>query len=138
MFAWIHYGAPSVRRRRWRGYILRGANSGGWVHSVSRGFTAVHLGIGFIRVRVGSLGYAYISSSGSLGLPWVHSSALRGRRVHSGLRGFTRAHVVVVGFIRVLVDSLRRTPRGRRVHSVSRRFTLVRLVVVGYIRVCLG
>ena len=89
----------------------------------------------FIRVRVGSLERAQ-GLSGSLGFALVHYSATSGRRVHSRSRGFTQAHLTVVGFIRICVGSQGRTlgssglfmlewdhsgaPSGRRVHSGSR------------------
>ena len=38
-------------------------------------------------------------SSGSFGFAWVHSGATNGGRDLPGLRGFTRARLVVVGFI---------------------------------------
>ena len=86
------------------------------VHSGSRVFIQAHLEIVvFIRVCVGSL-WRTQWSSGSFGFAWVHSgahrgihsSAPKGRRVHWGSHGFSRAHLGVVGFIRVRVGSLRR------------------------------
>ena len=75
---------------------------------------------------------------------WVQSGGPRGRRVYSGLRGFTRELRNVAEFILVRVDSLISAPirmgslgrhRDRRMHSSSRGFTLERHVVVGFIRV---
>ena len=83
----------------------------------SLGFAYVHSGaVGIGVVRVGSLGHA-LGSSALFGFSWVHSGAPKDRRVHSvgsrwgrcfhsGSRGFTPAHQVVVGFIRVRVGSL--------------------------------
>ena len=75
----------------------------------------------------------------------------RGRRIHSGYRGFTWVRLGVVGFIRVPVgslgcvmgasDSLRfawdnlGAPRGRRIHS---GFTWEGQGVVGFIRISVG
>ena len=43
---------------------------------------------------------------GSIRFAWVDSGAPKGRRVHSGPLGLTRARQVVDEFIRVRVDSL--------------------------------
>ena len=67
---------------------LLGQARGRRVHSGSRGFLRVVL---FILFRVGSLGRIF-RSSGSFVFAW----------------GFTSARLVDVGFIRVLVCSLRR------------------------------
>ena len=76
----------------------------------------------FIRVRVGSLACAKVSS-GTFGFALVHSRAPRCCRVYSSSRGFnnparlrvrpdsrgfTRARLGVVVFIRFRVGSLRR------------------------------
>ena len=100
------------------------------IHSGSVGFTPARKVVtGFIRVRVGSLGRARKGSRihsgsrgvysgartghscsrpaliGSIGLAWVHLSGHRGRRFHSGSCGFTRARLVVAGFINVRFGS---------------------------------
>ena len=65
--------------------------------SVHLGFTQASLGVfGFIRVRLGPLGFVYASSS----------SRLFTLRVHLGSHGFTRAVIKVAGFIRVPMGSL--------------------------------
>ena len=70
-FAWVHLGAPSGRG----------------VHLCSCGFTRECLGVlGFIRVRGGSLGGAYVSP-GSLVFACVHYGAPLDRRVYSGSQG---------------------------------------------------
>ena len=94
-----------------------GAPSGFWVHSGVRRFTPARLAVvgvrvgylwrargvvGFIRVRIGSLGRA-IGSLGSFGFTWVLSGPPRSRRVHSRSRSFTREGLGVFGFIRVRV-----------------------------------
>ena len=78
-----------------------------------RGFTQARIGIvGFVQDRMRSLGQT------------------SGRRVHSGLRGFTQAQLMVIWFIHV--------PVGCRIHLSSRGFTVVRLGVVWLIRVRVG
>ena len=84
-------------------------------------------------------------SSGISRSAWIHSGESRGRRVHSGSRGFALSHL---GVVDVRVGSL-----GRRYGSCShgftqahlvgfspysRGFTQERLVVVGFIRVRVG
>ena len=60
-------------------------------------------------------------------------------RVNSGLRGFTRARIVVVGFMQIRMGSLRRDrPSCGQFHSGSRWFTLVHLRFVGFIPVRVG
>ena len=96
-FAWVHLGRP---RGRWGsceftrvrlgvdgfirvpvGYILCARCLR--IHSGSRVSTGVRLFVvGFIRVRNGSLGRAYMSS-GSFGFACVNSVARKSRRVHS-------------------------------------------------------
>ena len=108
-FAWVHSCAPK----------------GHWVYSGSRGFTPAHLGglpvhyvlrgftparleaVGFIRVRVGSLGFA-AGSSDSFWLAWVQYRRPRGRLDHWSSSRLTRVRLAVVGFIRVRVGSLSR------------------------------
>ena len=81
---------------------------------------------------------------GSLGAP-------RGRRVHSGSRGFTNALILVSGFCQIRVCSLLMVvglipvrvgslghDRGRRVHSGLRGFTRVLLGVAGFIGYLVG
>ena len=114
----VHSGSLS-RPRGWREFtwarpVVAGLISVrhlGWprarrVHSGSRGFTRVRLGVavdklihqgslglwvdGFFRFRVGVLMRAE-GSSGSLGFAWVHSGAQRCRRVRSCSRRCTRA-----------------------------------------------
>ena len=92
---------------------------------VSRGFSQRRLQFAlFIGVLVGSVWRAkccrrrhwgspgftveVYGSIGSLGFAWVYSGASRGRRVHSGSRGFTRAGIGVTELIRFRVDSLGR------------------------------
>ena len=109
-FAWVHSDAPSYRPvpkdRR--------------VHSVSRGFTLVRLGVvGFIGVRAGSVGRAYAS-------PWY---ALFRARGYSGSRGFTFASLGVGDFIRVSTPALQRVARfvrglHNRLYGSSRSFGL--------------
>ena len=79
-------------------------------------------------------------SPGSFCFDWINYGTLKARRVHWGLRGFTRAIVMVSGFIRVRAGSLwRASPgsfgialvhsgarSGRRIHSVSRGFSPTR------------
>ena len=105
--------------------------------------------IRFIRVRVGSLRRAKVSS-GSFEFARVHWCVPRSRRLHSGSLGFTLARLGVVGFILVRVGSIvlsYRSPRsfgfalvhscapnGRRVHSDSRGFTPACLLFVGFNR----
>ena len=107
-FAWVNFGAPRGRRdhassrglnRARQGVVSRGRP----VHSGLREFSLV--GIGFIRIRVSSLG-CDLGSSRSFWCAWVHSDVIRGRRVNSGSRGYTLARQVVVGFIWVRVSSL--------------------------------
>ena len=45
---------------------------------------------------------------GSIGFVWVHSKAPSGRRLPSGLRGFTPPRLVVIGVVGVGVCSLGR------------------------------
>ena len=48
------------------------------VHSCLRGFTPTHLGVvWFIRFRVGSLGLAYVSSTGSCGFAQANLAVVR-------------------------------------------------------------
>ena len=84
-----------------------------WDHSGSRGFARALIKVAvFIRGSVGSFGLELVH----YGAPrdrrhvraWVQYRAPRGRRVHSGSRGFTRARLVVVVFIRVRVGLLGR------------------------------
>ena len=93
-------------------------------------------------------------SSCSFSSALVHSGAPRSRRVQSGSRGFTLAHLVNFGFIQVHVGSLRRALgsqgsyrfpwlqqcalRGRRVHLVVRKFKRARLVVFVFFRFSMG
>ena len=114
--------------------------------------------VGFIWVRVGSIGRTNRSSR----VAWVYSGATSG--LHSGSRGFNRARLVVVGFIRVRVVSYRclwyvsfefawihscaskfrrihsrscgfsGAPIGGRVHWDSLGFTQASLVVAGFIQ----
>ena len=110
-FELVHLRAPKDRR----------------VHSVSCGFTRALLKVsGFIRVRVGSLGCALVST-GSLGFAWVHSCAPRCRRVHWGSSGVTRALLVVAGLIAFCVGSLERA-------EGSHGFTCGLLIVVEFIQ----
>ena len=60
--------------------------------SLRRDYSGV---VGLIRISVVSL-------------VWVHSGALKGRRIHSGLRGYTSANLGVIRFIRGPVDLLPR------------------------------
>ena len=98
----------------------------------SRGFNTARQGVaGLIRVRVGSLRHAKVSSC-SLGFAWVNSGAQSGRQLHSGSRGLTLAHLGDVGFILVPVGA----PRPCRVHSCSRGCYRARLI--GFIQVRVG
>ena len=116
------------------------------VHSSSRSFTRALIRSGLFRRAYGW--------SGLFALVWVHSCAIRGRRVHSGWRGITLSHLVIVGFICDRVGSLWRAewssgslgfawvhsgaPSGRRVHLCSGKFTWEVLGVVGFLRVHVG
>ena len=78
----------------------------------------------------------------------------KGRRIHSGSRGITQAHLGVVGFIHVRLESLRLAnvssgsfgfawvhsgaPSARWVHLGWLGSTSARLGVVGFIRVRVG
>ena len=91
---------------------------------------------------------------GLLGFEWVYLGAPKGRSIHSGSRGITQAHLGVVEFIYVRLDSLRLAnvssgsfwfawvhsgaPSARWVHLGSLGFTSARLGVVGLIRVRVG
>ena len=88
-------------------------------------------GRAYWSVRGGSLGRAYVSSSGSA---WVNSRALSGRLVISGSRKFTQARLGNVGFNRVGSGHSCAT-KGRRVHSGLLGFTQARQGVVGFIRI---
>ena len=81
-----------------------------WVHSAvigdgrafirvrPRWFTTAREGVVvFPRLCVDLLGRTQLSS-GYFGFAWVHSSAHRGRRVHSPSRGFTREGLGVTRF----------------------------------------
>ena len=90
--SWVHSGAHSVRR----------------VHSCSRMFTRVRVGVaGITMVRKVSVGRAY-GSAGLFGMGLVHSGEPSCRRVHSGSRGFNRARLGVAGFILLRMGSLSR------------------------------
>ena len=78
---------------------LSGSFGLAWVHS--SGLSAV----GFIGVRVGSLGRAYVSP-GIFGFACVQLGLHMGGQVYSGSRGFNPAQIGVAGFIRVPVGSL--------------------------------
>ena len=58
-------------------------------------------------------------SSGSLGYAWVDSGEPARGLVDSCSRGFTRADLLIVVFIRVRMGSIRRT-NGHRVYPVTR------------------
>ena len=73
-------------------------------------------------------------SPGSFTFAWVNAGAPKGRRVHSGSRGFTSAGLGAVRFIRVLRGSLMRTYES----SSSRGFTRVRLGIAGFVQVRMG
>ena len=103
-FAWAHSFAPRDRRVYWG----------------LRGFTRVRLRvIGFIRVRQGSLRrfiHVLLGSlrrtkwwSGLFWFAWFHSGAPSARRDHLRSCGFTCVRLGVIGVIRVLVGSLRRS-----------------------------
>ena len=82
LFAWVHSGGPSCRSIHW---VSDGFNRALlWF----MGFRVVLKVAGFIQVSVNSLWRA------------------RGRPMHSGLGGFTRAYLCVFGFIRIFVSSL--------------------------------
>ena len=99
--------------------------------------TRTHIGVvGFIRVRMGSLGGLY-GSSGSFVFAWIYSCASKSRMVPLGSRGFTKKHLVVVGFIGVRVVHSGAV-LGRQVHSSSHRFAWARLGIVGFILVHVG
>ena len=67
-----------------------------------------------------------------LGIFWVYSGALRGRRVRTGTRCFTRDDLGVVGIIRVLLGS----PVSDNVIVCFLRFwSRERESVVGFFRV---
>ena len=72
--AWVHPGAPRVRRvpsvsRRFSSSVP----SGRCVYSCSHGFIRARIAVvGFIRVRVCSLGRDFFVSSGSFRFAWVH------------------------------------------------------------------
>ena len=59
----------------------------------------------YIDVRVGSLEHVQ-GSSGSFWFACGHSGGHSSHRVHSGTRGFTKARIGVVEYIRVQVSSL--------------------------------
>ena len=86
--------------------------------------------IGFIRVPVGSLRLALVSS-GLFGFSLVHSGAARGLRLYWGT---LESRTVAPEF--AWVDSCAHI--GRRVHSSYLSFTPVRLRVLGLIRVRVG
>ena len=89
--------------------------------------------VGFIGVRVGSIGRAQ-GSSGLFGFAWVHSGTPMCLRVHSGSREFTLAHIEIVGFIPFRVGPLRSRSTGIKwVHSCAYRGRWV-----GFIRVRVG
>ena len=71
--------------------FTRGGARGRRVHSDSRRFTRVGVGVVIlILVRVGSLLRALVSL-GSFRFAWVHLGAPGGRRIIPGSRGFTWA-----------------------------------------------
>ena len=151
-FEWSYSGAPSCRRvncflRRFNRAPQRFALAD-WC---SRGFTLGLLNIaGFIRIRVGSL-VLCSNPRCSFVLACVYSGALG---IVGFIREYTRAHLRVVGFIRVCISSLGRAyessgsfgiahvnscaPRRRRIHSVSLGFTRTCLGVVAFIWVRMG
>ena len=86
-----------------------------------------HLGVvGFIRFRVGFLRRTY-RSPGSFVFAWVPCAALRVGQVHLGSRQFTLAHLLEssgsFGYAWVHSGG----PRGRRIRSASRGLTCARL-----------
>ena len=84
-FAWVYSGTPK-----------RFVNQSG-----SRAVTRARLGVAvIIWDRFGLVGHTYVFSD-LCGFTWVHTGALRSRRVQWCARGLTLERVWVTGFIRV-------------------------------------